>query len=338
MAVTATEKKPVEPTLPRLCRSRLSDSYARGRLRTIAARRVRGRFDSAATPADNRRHWANADALSADSAASADVRRTLRNRARYEVANNSYARGIVLTLANDTIGTGPRLQMLTDADAVNREVERQFQLWAQEVSLAEKLRTMRMARAQDGETFGMLANNPMLDHPVKLDLRLTEGDQGTSPMRNLLEDQEVDGAQLDALGNPVVYHVLKEHHGGSRFAFTRTAPDNCRRCSLRSDYRTLYSTASGGIPMAGRYGRSYLRLHYCTLYSSASHWILSESGSMTRPSPRPSRTPTCGRPAAAVLLRVGFPWLADAHGATCDGTTAHCTVVLRIGFSQETAR
>ena len=31
---------------------------------------------------------------------------TLRNRARYEVANNSYARGIVLTLANDVVGTG----------------------------------------------------------------------------------------------------------------------------------------------------------------------------------------------------------------------------------------
>ena len=47
-----------------------------------------------------------------DAAAGPEVRRTLRNRARYEVANNSYARGIVLTLANDVIGTGPRLQML----------------------------------------------------------------------------------------------------------------------------------------------------------------------------------------------------------------------------------
>ena len=54
----------------------------------------------------------DADGLSADAANSPEVRRTLRNRARYEVANNSYARGIVLTLANDLIGTGPRLQML----------------------------------------------------------------------------------------------------------------------------------------------------------------------------------------------------------------------------------
>jgi len=67
---------------------------------------IRARFDSAQTNADNRRHWANADGLSANAAANPEVRRILRNRARYEVANNSYARGIVLTLANDVIGTG----------------------------------------------------------------------------------------------------------------------------------------------------------------------------------------------------------------------------------------
>ena len=41
---------------------------------------LRARYDAAVTTTDNRRHWANADALSADAAASADVRRTLRNR------------------------------------------------------------------------------------------------------------------------------------------------------------------------------------------------------------------------------------------------------------------
>jgi len=200
-------------------RLQLSGMQPPGRLRAMAVRHVRGRFDSAATTADNRRHWANADGLSADSAASADVRRILRNRARYEVANNSYARGIVLTLANDTIGTGPRLQMLTDADGLNRDVERQFDLWAQEVCLAEKLRTMRMARAQDGEAFAVLADNPALDHPVKLDLLLKEADQVSSPMQHLLDDREVDGIRLDEYDNPVAYHLLKAHPGGNTYAF-----------------------------------------------------------------------------------------------------------------------
>ena len=65
MIATTTQRKPI----------------ALSRLRAVPVRRVRGRFDSAATTEDNRRHWANADALSADAAASAAVRRTLRNRA-----------------------------------------------------------------------------------------------------------------------------------------------------------------------------------------------------------------------------------------------------------------
>ena len=93
-----------------------------------AMRFIRAKFDSAQTTPDNMRHWANADFLSANAAANPAVRRTLRNRARYEVANNSYARGIVLTLANDCIGTGPRLQMLTDDDGANRLVEQGYEL------------------------------------------------------------------------------------------------------------------------------------------------------------------------------------------------------------------
>jgi hypothetical protein len=76
--------------------------------------------------------------LSANAANNPEVRRVLRNRARYEVANNSYAKGIVLTLANDVIGTGPRLQMLTANAEANRQIERAFEQWAKAVSLADK--------------------------------------------------------------------------------------------------------------------------------------------------------------------------------------------------------
>ena len=78
------------------------------------------------------------------------MRRILRNRARYEVANNSYAKGIVLTLANDTIGTGPRLQMLTPDASVNARVEEAFEAWSAAIDLPGKLRSMRMARAESG--------------------------------------------------------------------------------------------------------------------------------------------------------------------------------------------
>ncbi len=179
----------------------------------LTRRRVLAGFDSAETTDHNRRHWARADSLSPDAAASPQVRRTLRNRARYEVANNSYARGIVLTLAHDTVGTGPRLQMLSADPTLNRTVETQFHLWAQAVGLADKLRTMRMARSQDGEAFGVLAFNPRVDHPVQIDLLLIEADQIASPLRGLPDDREVDGVVLDAYGNPIAYRVLQRHPG-----------------------------------------------------------------------------------------------------------------------------
>ena len=138
---------------------------------------VRARFDAAQTTKDNARHWSAADALSADGEASPEVRRTLRMRSRYEVANNSYAKGLVQMLANDTIGTGPRLQMLTDDEEFNDEAEAAFAKWSAAVMLPQKLRTMRMARCQDGEAFAVMHTNPALADPVKLGLALVEADR-----------------------------------------------------------------------------------------------------------------------------------------------------------------
>jgi len=178
-----------------------------------AGRLIRARFDAAVTNDANYRHWANADGLSADAASSPHVRRILRNRSRYEVANNSYARGIVSTLANDVVGTGPRLQMLTHEAETNRRIEREFANWSAAVRLPEKLRTMRMAQAQDGEAFAVLIDNPALDSSVQLDIRLVEAEQVTTPDVLSLKDNQVDGIVFDDFGNPVEYHVLKEHPG-----------------------------------------------------------------------------------------------------------------------------
>jgi capsid protein len=177
---------------------------------------IRARFDAAQTTAENARHWAMADGLSADAAGSADVRKRLRERSRYEVANNSYAKGIALTLANDCVGTGPRLQMLLGDDAANRKVETAFALWCQAVGLAEKLRTMRLAKVTDGEAFALLTGNPLLDSPVQIDLQLIEADRVASPLGlvgSLGEDVGVDGVVLDVFGNPQSYCMLRQHPG-----------------------------------------------------------------------------------------------------------------------------
>jgi len=186
--------------------------------RLAVGRILRARYDAATTTADNARHWAHADGLSADAAASPDVRRTLRNRARYEVANNSYARGIILTLANDMVGTGPRLQLLDGDGEANHRIEESFAHWAREIDLAAKLRTMRMAKATDGEAFAMLAANPRVDSPVKLDLRPIEADRVTDPELRPINHRTIDGVEFDLYGNPRRYVVMNEHPGETAFS------------------------------------------------------------------------------------------------------------------------
>ena len=175
---------------------------------------MRARFDAAQTTKDNAKHWGAAEFLSADAEADANVRKILRTRARYEVQNNSYARGIVKTLAEDTIGTGPRLQMLLEDEGMNRRIEHDFGVWAKKIHLPPKLRTIRMARCQDGEAFILLARNPALKSNVTLDMQLIEADRVTDD--ELTSDPNcVDGITFDPFGNPVSYKVLKRHPGGT---------------------------------------------------------------------------------------------------------------------------
>ena len=187
-------------------------NFFRAKVRS-PVRVVKARFDAAQTTHDNAKHWAAAEYRSADADANEDTRRILRIRARYEINNNSYARGIVETLANDCVGTGPRLQMLTGDNELNRQVEHDFTVWCEQIGLADKLRTVRVAQCQDGESFILLAQNPNLPNDdVKLDLQLIEADRVTDDYRNS-DPHRVDGITFDDYGNVLSYRVLKNHPG-----------------------------------------------------------------------------------------------------------------------------
>jgi lambda family phage portal protein len=174
---------------------------------------VRGRYDAAQTVDENRRHWANADNLSARAANTPEIRRKLRERARYEAANNSYAAGIATTLANDLVGTGPRLQVTTENPALNQAVEASWHDWCRAVNLSEKLRTMRRARTVDGESFAILDTSLDVLHPVKLDVHVIEADQCATPYAWIADIYHVDGIQLDERSRPVSYLFLRVHPG-----------------------------------------------------------------------------------------------------------------------------
>lgn len=207
-----------------------------GRLYTI-----RSGYDAASRSPEAMRHWREADRLSPDAALSAQTRGIIISRARYECANNGYADGIIQTLAEDTIGTGPRLQLneMQGAEPVQKERhvqtrmalqrrEMRFREWCDAIDLTEKLRTARMAKARDGEVFIRLLRNPQIEGVVKIDIDLYEAEQVGSRMMTEYSEfwpngqaKEFDGISYDQYGNPDKYRFWRIHPGAAGLAFVR---------------------------------------------------------------------------------------------------------------------
>ena len=197
-------------------------------------RDIQARYDAAQTTDHNRNHWAMADAPSAVSANSAGVRDSLRKRSRYEIANNSYARGILNTIAAYTVGTGPTLQLTYRGQAEQtevlaaaaRHVERLWQNWSYTRSIAQKLHTMQLALDGDGEAFGMVTSSerPTMLTPVTLDLRLYEADHfdNYSGIGMIADDA---GVRINSAGEPIEYAFI-EQHPGTAYALLPIAASN----------------------------------------------------------------------------------------------------------------
>ena len=177
------------------------------------ARRFAARYDAAQTTDENRRHWAGADAGGPGWSNRYEVRKVLRERARYEVQNSSYASGLVRTIALNTIGSGPRLQLSGLNPRRNQAVEWAWWRFAKRIGLTEKLTTLVAARVGDGEGFGLFTRNPGLRGPVKWTLQPVECDRIHDPKAWGFDPLYLDGVRYDESGNPVTYSLLKEHPG-----------------------------------------------------------------------------------------------------------------------------
>jgi capsid protein len=212
---------PDDPSLTAATMALANPLWNGPQLSAVAQRgKINARFDNSEYDDSMRKHWAMADYLGPDAAANPGVRYILRIRSRYEVANNSYARGIVTTIANDTIGRGPNLHLITPDENVNREVKTKFMQWSKEIDLPGKLRTMRMAKCQDGEGFCVQANRNITQQhldsggcPLSLDLRIFEADQCATVSAMMFSVPSVDGIELDEHFQPKNYFILRIHPG-----------------------------------------------------------------------------------------------------------------------------
>lgn len=179
--------------------------------------RIRARYDATLKTAEAQRAWSGADNFAANAANSPENRRLLRMRGRYEQFNNPYTDGQLQTLSGDVVGQGPRLRMLTGVKKIDKFIEKEFQEWMRVIGLANKLRLMIETPAAAGEVFGVMFQNPKLKTAVKLDLRLYEGDQISTPgILPFWDPTKEDGIEFDSWENPTVYHLLNQHPGDAR--------------------------------------------------------------------------------------------------------------------------
>jgi len=185
----------------------------------LAARRHYRNYAAAQTDRHNENHWSRADDSDANALITADLGK-LRNRARYEVRNNTYAKGIVDTLANDIIGPGPRLQILTDNEKFNRTVEERFTDWTMHCdylgigSLADQLRLVILQLCESGEALiGSQTDSEAKGGNVGYRLLMIEPDRLATPWKFLNNQKIRDGIEVNELGKPIAYHINQKHPG-----------------------------------------------------------------------------------------------------------------------------
>lgn len=146
------------------------------------------------------------------------TRETLIARARQVAANNSFACNGISCIQNAVVGASPRIQITSKTLSSDEltEMEADWNRWASEVHLGEKLRQMIFARVVDGEAFAQFCLNNRLTNNVKLDLFLFDSLRVTD--QDYVVDTFTDGIKVDNHGNPLSYKVLKRHpnENGSR--------------------------------------------------------------------------------------------------------------------------
>lgn len=177
---------------------------------------IRAKYDAAQTTSQNELHWINADHLSPNAANTLAIRQKLRSRARYESANSGYLKGILLSLANDFTGGGPKLQ-ITDRRFTQEQrfiLEQLYATRATRIKLRQKLWQMRYARSDSGEAFGVYYADRKSKLKVKSNFRTIECDQFTHSDYFVNNQQEIDGIHFNpSSGEPDRYHLLNDHPG-----------------------------------------------------------------------------------------------------------------------------
>ena len=194
---------------------------AKHRRITFEGAQINARFDNARHTPDTASLFRNVDSFAVNAALDPLTRRTVRDRARYVVANCPYAWGMLDTYATDVVG--PWVTVSFPRGGVSEELRDRvtdaFDAWALKADLWRKLKTMVRAKTTDGEAFATFFTDPTIideTNGVTLNLAPIECDRVESWTEAITREDEFDGIRFDRYGHPVAYRILKYHPGDYR--------------------------------------------------------------------------------------------------------------------------
>jgi len=238
--------------------------------------------------------WTLADFRDADATLLPHIRRRIRSRARYEVANNPQVDRVLKVWVDDVVGqTGPWPKLQTGNAEVDKFIERAWLRWWRVSGQAAKLRTAVRAEASDGESIGVIFHNERImdlqapDSAVSVDIGEFEADRLADPSQtDAARSDYIDGVHLDPWTRvPVAYDLLKAHPGtenidqlGDQFeaqTFSRNQFLHVFRKNRPEQHRGVCRFVAA-LPVAGLL-RKYAEAEVTRAGQTAAHTVLYES-------------------------------------------------------------
>lgn len=176
---------------------------------------------------EDRKAWWLADDMGADAQLIPAVRQEIRMRARYEFTNNSYCNGLMHTLGNDVVGTGPRLQLGGIDKTVAQAVIDRWNEWVDDTKFVPNLWSLYTdGNAVAGEGVMLFIDNKNAVRENKFDTRLVDCNRLGNPKASaLLSPSEADGIKYDRYDNPIQYSIMRVGPGDVRFGIDQFAVD-----------------------------------------------------------------------------------------------------------------
>lgn len=182
---------------------------------------IRARFDNARHTADTASLFRNVDSLAITAALSPGVRKTVRDRARYVVANCPYAGSMLSTFVTHVVGPWATVSFPRGgiSEKLRDEITDAFDAWAMASKFWKKVKTLLRAKVTDGEAFAMLTTDRTIvnaANPVSLNIMPIECDRVESWTEMVTKENEFDGIRFDENGHAKEYRILNYHPGDYR--------------------------------------------------------------------------------------------------------------------------